>query len=209
MVNDIVGGSVFAIYDKTGNLLAGPTSLQALDANPPQDQCASGAGDPIVLYDPLADRWLMSEFSALANVLCVYISQSADPVSGGWFIYEFPTPNFPDYPKYAVWPDAYYVSSNEAVPAAYALDRNQILQGLPATFQRFTVPGLAGFGFQALVPSDIDGSTPPPGGSPNFFMRHRDDEVHGAFTPAAPPNLFDLQNVPLFFQPDGSGGRLV
>ena len=203
MVNDGAGGSIFAIYDKAGNLLAGPTSLQSLNTNPPQDQCASGSGDPIVLYDPLADRWLMSEFSALSNVLCVYISQTADPVSGGWFIYEFPTPEFPDYPKYGVWPDAYYVSSNESSPAAYALDRNQMLQGLPATFQRFTAPRLIGFGFQALVPSDLDGPTPPPGSSPNFFMRHRDDEVHGTFSP---PNLFDLQDIPLSFQPDGVGG---
>lgn len=212
MVNDSSGGSVFAIYDKTGHLLAGPTSLQTLDTNPPQDQCASGRGDPIVLYDPLADRWLMSEFSVLSNVLCVYISQTADPMSGGWFLYEFPTPSVPDYPKYAVWPDAYYVSSNEAnqdaepTPAAYALDRNQMIQGLPATFQRFTAPPLAGFGFQALLPGDLDGSTPPPASSPNFFVRHRDDEVHGAFTPSVPPNPFDLRDVPLLFKPDGAAG---
>jgi hypothetical protein len=100
-------------------------------------------------------------------------------VAGGWFLYGFITPNFPDYPKYAVWPDAYYVSTNEANPAAYALDRTNMLAGLPATSQRFTAPDLAGFGFQALIPSDLDGP-PPPAGSPNFFMRHRDDEVHNA-----------------------------
>ena len=181
MVNDGVnGGSVFAVYDKAGNLLAGPISLQSLWTE--GGACAAGLGDPIVLYDPLADRWLLSEFAATDtdNHLCVYISQTPDPVSGGWFLYDFPTPDFPDYPKYAVWPDAYYVSSNESSPAVYALDRTRMLTGQPATFQRFTAPRLAGFNFQALLPSDLDGSTPPPAGAPNYFMRHRDDEVHGA-----------------------------
>jgi len=119
----------------------------------------------------------MSEFATRGNHLCVYVSQNSDPVSGGWFLYDFNVPQFPDYPKYAVWPDAYYVSSNESTPAAHALDRNQLLSGLPATFQRFTVPNLA-FGFNALTPSELDGANPPPAGSPNYFMRHRDDEIH-------------------------------
>ncbi len=123
----------------------------------------------------------MSEFARVGNHLCVYISMNNDPVVGGWFNYDFTTPNFPDYPKYAVWPDAYYVSSNEPGPsAAYALDRTNMLAGLAAAAPvRRTAPDLAGFGFQALIPSDLDGP-PPPVGSPNFFMRHRDDEVHNA-----------------------------
>ncbi|MBX3061282.1 MAG: hypothetical protein KF770_32905, partial [Anaerolineae bacterium] len=170
------GGAVLTIYDKNGVLLAGPTSLDSLGTG----SCASGLGDPIVLYDQLADRWLLSEFAASGNHLCVYISATNDPVTTNWFAYDFTTPNFPDYPKYAVWPDAYYVSSNESSPAAYALDRTNMLAGQPATSQRFTAPDLSGFPFQALTPSDHDGATPPPAGSPNYFMRHRDTEVHGA-----------------------------
>jgi hypothetical protein len=131
-----------------------------------------------VLYDSLADRWLLSEFACEGNHLCVYISRTPDPVSGGWFLYDFRVPEFPDYPKYAVWPDAYYVSTNESSPAAYALERIQMLNGLPATFQRFTAPPLAAFVFNALTPSDLDGVTPPPAGAPNYFIRHRDDEAH-------------------------------
>jgi hypothetical protein len=176
MVNSSVGTQVI-ILDKSGATLASFAldSLWTAGGN-----CASGHGDPIVLYDRLADRWLFSEFADTGNHLCVYVSQSPDPVSGGWYLYDFPTPDFPDYPKYAVWPDAYYVSSNESSPAAYALEREQMLLGNAATSQRFTASGLAGFGFQALIPSDMDGITPPPAGSPNYFMRHRDDEVHNA-----------------------------
>lgn len=174
MIND-GDGALFKIYDKNGNVLAGPAFLDDLGSG----QCSNGYGDPIVLYDPLADRWLMSEFAANGNHLCVYISQTADP-TGAYYAYDFSTPNFPDYPKYAVWPDAYYVSSNENSPAVYALDRNRMLNGQSATFQRFTGPDLNGFGFQAYTPSDLDGATPPQAGAPNYFMRHRDDEVHNA-----------------------------
>lgn len=170
------GGAVFVIYDKTGAVMAGPTSLDSLGTL----ACASGLGDPIVLYDRLADRWLLSEFSEESDRrLCVYISRTADPL-GEWYHYVFEAPEFPDYPKYGVWPDAYYVSTNEWSPAVYALDRNQMLSGKPATFQRFAPPSLAGFGFQAFTPSDLDGSTPPPAGSPNYLIRHRDDEVHNS-----------------------------
>jgi len=169
-------GSVFSVYNKSGGLIAGPTVLSTLWTA--GGRCASGNGDPIVLYDNLAQRWLMSEFSSIGNHLCVYVSQTSDPVAGGWYLYDFTVPQFPDYPKYAVWPDAYYVSTNESDPAAYALDRNQMLNGLPATYQRFTAPGNLAFPFQALTPSDHDGLTPPPVGAPNYFMRHRDDEAH-------------------------------
>jgi hypothetical protein len=121
----------------------------------------------------------MSEFSSSGNHLCVYISKTSDPISGGWYLYDFNVPQFPDYPKYAVWPDAYYVSTNESSPAAYALDRTRMLNGQSATFQRFTAPNMPSFPFQALIPSDIDGTTPPPSGSPNYFMRHRDGEING------------------------------
>ena len=169
-------GAVFNVYDKSGGLIAGPSVLSTLWTA--GGACASGNGDPIVLYDNLAQRWLMSEFASTGNHLCVYISQTSDPIAGGWYLYDFTVPQFPDYPKYAVWPDAYYVSTNELDPAAYALDRNKMLNGLPATYQRFTAPGNLAFPFQTLTPSDHDGVTPPPAGAPNYFMRHRDDEAH-------------------------------
>ena len=170
-------GTSFTIYNKAdGSVAAGPSSLDSLAGAAP---CNDGRGDPIVLYDRLAGRWLLSEFAQPGDdTLCVYVSQTGDPIAGGWFSYEFPTPVFPDYPKYAVWPDAYYVTTNETSPAVYALDRGQMLAGGTATSQRFTAPALAGFGFQALIPSDIDGATVPPLGSPGYFLRHRDDESH-------------------------------
>jgi hypothetical protein len=179
-------GSQVTVYTKAGAVLAGPFLLAGLWPPAVGGACASGHGDPIVLWDSLADRWLLSEFASTGNHLCVYVSKTADPVGGGFWVYDFPTPDFPDYPKYGVWPDAYYVSTNESSPAVYALDRARMLQGLVATSQRFTAPDLAGFPFQALTPADLDGATPPPPGAPGLFLRHRDDEVHnvGANNPA-------------------------
>jgi len=178
-------GSTFSVYDKeTGATVAGPLSMDALGANAPGIvNCAVGRGDPIILYDHLASRWLLSEFSDAGNKLCVYISSTADPLQGGWFAYEFAAPQFPDYPKYGVWPDAYYIGTNEgAGPGVYALDRVSMLAGQAAAMQRFTASGLNGFGFQIINPSDIDGPTPPPVGTPNFFIRHNDDESHNPGT---------------------------
>ena len=169
------GGSNVVIYNKVGTPVAGPFTMASLGAG----ACASGSGDPIVLYDQLADRWLLTEFASPPNnTLCVYVSMTNDPVAGGWHRFNFPTPNFPDYPKYGVWPDAYYVGTNEGLPAVYAMDRTQMLAGNPATMQRFTAPALDGFGFQNLIPADLDGATAPVPGAPNPFMRHRDDEAH-------------------------------
>jgi hypothetical protein len=182
MVNS-AGGAVFAVYDKSnGSLVAGPIALDSLGTG----VCANGLGDGVVLYDQLADRWLLSEISTFGNTLCVYVSKTSNPITGGWFAYQFYTPDLPDYPKYGVWPDAYYAATNESNPTVYAFNRAQMLAGGVATAQRFTAPPLDAFGFQALIPADADGLTPPPAGAPNPFLRHRDDEAHdpGANDPA-------------------------
>ena len=91
-------GATVTVYNKSGALTAGPFLLSALGGT---GNCAVGAGDPVVLYDRLANRWLLSEFADVGNHLCVYISTSDNP-AGTYFKYDFATPTFPDYPKYAV-----------------------------------------------------------------------------------------------------------
>ena len=171
------GGTSVIIYDKDLNVLKSAFSLDALGSG----NCSSGYGDPIILYDRLADRWFLSEFSQNGNQLCLYVSKTADP-TGEYYHYAFTGANgFPDYPKYGVWSDAYYAGTNEpGVPTIYAFDRNRMLTGASATYQSFNISRLSGFGFQMLMPSDLDGATPPPTGAPNYFMRHRDTESHGS-----------------------------
>jgi len=182
-INDS-GGSIFSVYDKDGTLQAGPIFMDSLGSG----SCASGAGDPIVLYDRLADRWFLQEFSSSGNNLCIYISQTADPVTGGWYHYAFATPEFPDYPHFGVWPDAYYGTANESTaPSVFAMDRVNMIAGTTARpMQRFTATKLSGYGFQTLTPADLDGATPPPANAPGILMRHYDDEAHDSAS--ADPN---------------------
>lgn len=181
-------GASFAVYDKDTGAVVGPASV-LMESLGTGGSCSAGLGDPIVLFDELANRWVLTEFTDGANVLCVYLSDVADlsgPVT--WTRYSFTLPTFPDYPKYGVWPDAYYVGANEN-NALYAMDRVKMLAGQPATLQRFSAPTLAGFNFQMIQPADIAGTTLPPVGSPGIFVRHNDDESH---TPATnnPSNDF-------------------
>ena len=189
------GGAIIRIYDK-----AEPTPAQlaqfSLDSLG-SAQCASGFGDPIVLYDRHADRWMLSELSGSGANLCMYISQTPDPVSGGWFAYQFTTPSFPDYPKYGTWPTdanaadgSYIVTANDGGPGIYAMDRGNMLAGNAATFIRVAIPNLPGFGFEAPTPADLDGSVLPPSGAPAIIMRHRDTEVHAG--PAAPEDILEM-----------------
>jgi hypothetical protein len=182
-------GSPVTIYNKEdGTVATGPFLMETLATS---GACTDGVGDPIVNYDQFADRWVLSEFSGAANALCVYVSETSDP-TGAYFAYQFNTPNFPDYPKYGVWPDAYYVTTNEGSPAVYALDRTAMLAGTAATSQRLTAPPLAGWGFNALTPADADGDLEPPAGAPGLMMRHRDDEIHNPGTANATEDYVEV-----------------
>ena len=186
-------GTAYTIYKKAdGSIEAGPFLLSDLGG-----QDVTGLGDPIVLYDHLANRWFLSEFTRTpVNAVHIYISKTQDPIAGGWHHYRFDTPNFPDYPKFGVWPDAYYMTSNETDgPAVYAFDRAKMLDGKPATLQRFLADQLSGFGFQALTPVDLDGAAAPPPGSPFYVMRHRDDEVHNVNSNNAGQDFLELYEL--------------
>jgi hypothetical protein len=198
------GGTPFLVINKhTGATVAGPTSLHSLW--PGSGACASGRGDPIVLYDQLAGRWLLSEFASSGNHLCVYVSRTGDPVAGGWHAYDFSVPQFPDYPKYGVWNDAYYVGTNESSPAVYALDRDRMLAGDPtASFVRLTAPDLAGFGFQMMQPADADGLAAPPAGSPGLLFRQRDDEVHNGASNNPAEDYLEIWNFDVDFVTPGN-----
>lgn len=166
-----VNATRLIIYDKSGNVLVGP--IQMNDLWPSGGCAASNSGDPIVVYDGLADRWVIAQFrSGFANGFCVAVSQTPD-ATGSYYGYEFSTPDFPDYFKIGVWPDAYYIGSNESAYSAYALNRDRMLQGLSATFQRFT--GQTNF----ILPADIDGPTLPPAGAPGYFYTYKDNTFHG------------------------------
>jgi hypothetical protein len=187
----MVNSSRFAIWDKSGNNLVPPISVNSLWSGG-SSPCEDGDGDPIVVYDTLADRWVIQEFEFTGNTFCIYVSQGPDPVSDGWYSYAFSAPNFPDYPQYGVWPDAYYVSTFESPNLGiYAFDRMAMLSGQPATFQRFEVSQLNGSSPRVtrILPSDFDGTILPPfTNQPNVFMR----SVHSTQDSSNPVTRLEL-----------------
>ena len=155
---------LFAIYDKQGNLLLGPLRNNVLWAGfggPCQNDTD---GDPIVLYDHLADRWILSQFAVSSgNSMCYAVSETGDP-TGSYFRYEFPFADFPDYPKLGVWHDAYYATFRlfDANTLSFlgmlagAMERDSMLVGAPAQMVLFSItnrlPGIDG-----VAPADLDG----------------------------------------------------
>ena len=168
----------FAVFAKTtGALVYGPADGNSLwqgFGGPCQD---NDDGDPIALYDRKANRWLMTQFSVTAGVFyqCVAVSTSSD-ATGTYRRFSYQFTAFNDYPKAGVWPDGYYLSFNmfNAAGTAFlggracALDRNQMItaSGTPGPIQCFQL----GSSFGGLLPSDQDGATDPPVGSPNYFV---------------------------------------
>ena len=178
-------GAQVQIYDKNGVVLRTFAMNTLGRGNAPAG--ATTDGDAMAVYDQLADRWVLMEFSVGMGAtpvfgLWVHVSQTPDPTAGLWNTYFFQTAGFPDYPKISVWPDAYYISTNDiaggAVPAVYALDRTNMLTGAAARpFQRFAGTNLPTGGIQHFSPADLEGTVAPPTGSTAYFMRHNDDEV--------------------------------
>ncbi|MEM7187688.1 MAG: GEVED domain-containing protein, partial [Bacteroidota bacterium] len=116
--------SIVKIFDKTGNLLLGPVSLASFLGN------GSNNGDPIVLYDQLADRWVVSEFGAGSNSLSIGVSETNDP-TGSYNVWDYTFGGFPDYPKYGVWHDGYYgtVNLNGQTTQGFVMERDVMLAG--------------------------------------------------------------------------------
>jgi hypothetical protein len=171
----------FAVFSKAGVLLAGPTAgntlFQALGATHP---CAvNNDGDPIAQYDKLANRWVLTQFSVTNGASvgfwqCIAVSQTSD-ATGAYNVYAFNYGNvqFNDYPKLGVGPAAYYVTYNIfnngatfAGSKLCAMDRASMLAGQPATQVCFQLSNA----FGGVLPADVDGTTPPPAGSPEYFL---------------------------------------
>lgn len=166
----------FAIWDKQGNQLYGPVDNSTLWNGFIGPWTGTNDGDPIVLYDELADRWMASQFAINTSNgtywQLVAVSATPDPL-GAYHRYAFQMPAFNDYPKLSVWPDAYYATFNmfgsyTRVGVA-AFERDSMLAGVPdARMVYYNQPS----GTFSMLPADFDG-TPPPAGAPCYFAHLR------------------------------------
>src|SRR3954447_16243016 len=200
----------FAVFDKTtGALLYGPaagnTLFQSLGG-----LCAShNDGDPVVSYDILAGRWILSQFvvegpAGSFSHQCVAVSVTGD-ATGSYYLYDFLTDgtNFVDYPHIGVWPDGYYMSAHvfnaagtsNVAARIYVFERAQMLLGQAARMQSKDLPK-DGSGFQyGFLPADLDSVTLPPVGAqeyvigPNAQFTNRTDISRVAVTWGVTPTM--------------------
>ena len=156
--------------------------------------CRNNAGDPIVVYDHLADRWLLSQFAG-PNHMCVAISQTPRLRQRGPGSYTRSTPLiFPDYPKFGVWPNGYYMSSYECPNLGiYVFDRTNMLLGFAAGFFKTTIPALGAPGVRdtRILPGDLDGPPPPGAVRRTSFVR----TVDGQQDPANPTDRIEVYDA--------------
>lgn len=171
----------FQIFDKQGNSLYGPADNRTLWNGFIGSWTGTNDGDPVILYDEQADRWVATQFAINTPDgtfwELVAVSETGDPL-GSWFRYAFQFPVFNDYPKIGVWPDGYYFSFNMfggdyRRAAVCSLERDAMLIGdSNARMILFDMPDDSEP--WSLLPADFDGA-PPPAGTPDYFAYAMDD----------------------------------
>jgi hypothetical protein len=167
----VTWNTAFAIYDKNGNVLQGPTS--------PNPAIFPGGGccDLTVTYDTNADRWVLS---FLGSSTSIAVSDGPDPINDGWFVY---SQSFNDYQKLSVWSDGYYMTQNsQGSQKVFALERDEMLVGNPAAqIISFNLPGILGTSpfFSPQVLNVSDGNMPAAGGATVVFLQ---DDAFGGIT---------------------------
>ncbi len=185
-----VVNTAVAVWDKQGNQILEPTTLNSLWTGLGGLCESTNRGDPIVLYDAAADRWLISQFAFDTahsdNRQCIAISQTPDP-TGAYYAYdfEFSDVNFNDYPKFGIWRNGYYMSVNQfqddtfAGVAVVAYERDAMLTGSNAQQVKLDLandyPNLF-----SILPADIDGQQLPPENEAIYFFAMQDDWFHGS-----------------------------
>jgi hypothetical protein len=198
----------FAIFDKaTGALLSGPTRGNTLWAGFGGGCETNNDGDPIVKYDRIADRWFFTQFSVSTTpyLECVAVSTTSD-ATGSYNRYSFSYTNqFPDYPKVGIWPDGYYITYNIftngqifAGSKLCAFDRTAMLAGAAAIQECFQLST----SFGGVLPSDQDGATAPPAGSPNYLVNFGSNslnlwKLHADFANSTNATLTGPTNIPV------------
>jgi hypothetical protein len=224
--------ALIRVFRKDGSAETPPFKLSDL-TTPLATPCATrNDGDPTVVYDPLADRWILSEFCMAFPPFrqMVAVSKTSDP-AGQYYVYEFAMPNVKinDYPKFSVWPDGYYMSTDEFLGSdyvgsgAFAFDREKMLAGDPdAGYIYFNLPQAPAERVGGILPADLDGLTPPPSGSPNVFVGYsateygqsadaiRLYEFHADFTSPENSSFNERSDSPIevaSFDPTSPAGR--
>jgi hypothetical protein len=173
----------FAIFDKTGTLLYGPAAGKTLWQSLGGACASHNDGDPMVNYDILSGRWILSQFVVGASPSfshqCFAVSLTGD-ATGAYYLYDFITDatNFIDYPHIGVWPDGYYMSAHVYNAAGtsllngrlYVFERSAMINGQTARMQSVDLAKDGSAPQYGFLPADVDSLTPPPAGAQAYVI---------------------------------------
>ncbi len=167
----------YQIWDKEGNSLYGPADIRGIW------NTSKGVSDPVVLYDENADRWFISIFSTTPSGgpydLYFAVSTSSDP-TGTYYAYTLGgLPSIPDFTKFGIWRDGYYMSANTGDDDVFVFERDQMLIGGSVHYFSFDNAWRPNSGFHCIMPVDNDGAFAPVG-SPGMFITINDDAWGGS-----------------------------
>jgi hypothetical protein len=195
-----VVNTAIVVYDKSGNVLAGPVSTTRFWENEPD--CRDGQWtDAVVRFDRYANRWILSRPGGTSgpsggqNDLCVAVSQTSDPL-GRYDQYAFEVNNIAnglfgfnnDYPKISVFPDAYYATADPnkifsgVGNTISAFDRAAMLTGNPTPqFVTFFVPAPRNppqiTTHSHMLAADLEGTRLPPRDTPEYVVQVQDSNL--------------------------------
>ncbi|MFM7233229.1 MAG: hypothetical protein ACKOZM_01485 [Flavobacteriales bacterium] len=170
----MINSTTFKVYNKS----TGVVTLTGILGNL-WSPATANAGDPIVMYDKAADRWFLAQFGSGNNNIYIAISTSPDP-AGSYYTYTFTSPQFPDYLKFGVWHDGYYMTSNQSQQKVFAFERTAMLAGTPgarSVIVNFSPP--TGGGFFCPVPGCAADGALPPAGTPCPIFSYSDNAWGG------------------------------
>lgn len=148
-----INSTTYKIYNKNTGATITTGSVGSL-----WTPATANDGDPIVMYDRHADRWFISQFGSSGNKIYIAVSATNDP-TGSYYTYTFTSSQFPDYLKFSIWGDGYYMTSNQSTQKVFAFERTAMLAGVPTArviSKNFTPP--TGGGFFCPLAGDADGN---------------------------------------------------
>ncbi len=180
----MINSTTFKVYSKTGTVLLTATLGNLWSP------ATANAGDPIVMYDKAADRWFLAQFgSSTDKKIYIAVSTSSDP-TGSYYTYTYVSPLFPDYLKFSVWQDGYYMTSNQSTQRVFAFERTAMLAGTPgakSVYVNYTPPKS---GFFVPLPGDAADGVLPPAGTPCPIFSYSDNGWGAGYTDAV--NIYQM-----------------
>jgi hypothetical protein len=181
----MINSTTFKVYVKSTMAVALTMTLGNL-----WSPATANAGDPIVLYDKAADRWLLAQFgSSTDKKIYIAVSTSNDPL-GSYYTYTYVSPLFPDYLKFSVWSDGYYMTSNQSTQRVFCFERAAMLAGTPGARSLYVNYSPPKSGFFVPLPADASDGTLPTVGAPCPIISYSDNGWGTGYSDAV--NIYNM-----------------